>query len=429
VAARLTGDARSIRFAQESSMRLSTLFFLALACPLAARGAESPLTLQAAVDLALARAPQITAGEAASESAHSLADSAGRLPDPQVLVGVDNLPVTGPDAYSVSDDFMTMRKVGLMQAFPAGAQRRSERSVAAAEITLADAELEATRYAVARATADAWVRYAATSDSLERLRALEEDMELGARTAMAALKSGRASTAEALAAEASVTGLKSRVLQLRGDLRREQAELARWIGVDAARPPAGLPPMDQLPAEAANLRASIHQHVSLRPLDAEVALSQAKLALAEAARRPGWSTEFSYAKRGPDYSDMVSLQFSVDLPLFVRHRQNPLIAARGADLRRAQAEREAELRMHQTEFEQMLASWETTGEQLSFIEGERVPLARERSRAALAAYRASQGDTRATLDAFQDETELLLERSALLIERGRAWSYLRYLTP
>jgi cobalt-zinc-cadmium efflux system outer membrane protein len=135
----------------------------------------------------------------------------------------------------------------------------------------------------------------------------------------------------------------------------------------------------------------------------------------------------SYAKRGPDYSDMASLQFTVDLPLFVRNRQNPIIAARGADVRRAEAERDAELRMHQAELEQMLATWESTGEQLKFIEAERLPLARERSRAALAAYRSSQGDMRAALDSFEDETELLLERANLQIERGMAWSYLRYL--
>ena len=408
-------------------MRFSILFLVALACPLAAIGADQPLTLEAAVDLALARAPQIAASEAASESAHSLSESAGRLPDPQAIVGVDNLPVTGPDAYSTSRDFMTMRKVGLMQSFPAGAQRRSERTVAAAEITLADAELQATRYEVARATSEAWVRYAATTDSLQRLRTLEEDMELGARAATAALKSGRANTSEALAADAGVTELKSRLMQLRGELRSEQSELARWIGPDAMRPPAGIPTMDELPAEAESLRASVHKHVSLRPLDAQVEVSQAKLELAEAARRPGWSTEFSYAKRGPDYSDMVSLQFAVDLPLFARNRQGPVIAARGADVRRAQAEREAQLQMHQAEFEQMLVSWDTTGEQLKFIDAERLPLARERSRAALAAYRASQGDTRATLDAFEDETALLLERANLLVERGKAWSYLRYL--
>jgi hypothetical protein len=83
--------------------------------------------------------------------------------------------------------------------------------------------------------------------------------------------------------------------------------------------------------------------------------------------------------------------------------------------------------MHQAEFEQMLVSWETTGEQLRFIDAERLPLARERTRSTVAAYRGSQGDMGAALDSFEDEAELLLERASLQVERGMAWSYLRYL--
>jgi outer membrane protein, heavy metal efflux system len=408
-------------------MRFSILVFMLLACPFVANGAGPPLTLEAAVDLALNRAPQIAARQAATESAQSLTVSAGRLPDPQIILGIDNLPVEGPDAYSTTTDFMTMRQIGLMQSFPARAQRRSEGTVASAEVTLATSELQATRYEVARSASVSWVRYAATHDSLQRLRTLEVDLELGARAATAALRSGRTNTAEALAADAGVTELKSRILQLQGDLRRERSELARWIGAEAIGPPAQIPSMDELPAQVESLRASVLEHVSLRPLDAQIAVSQAKLELAKAARRPGWSAEFMYGKRGPDFEDMASLKFNIDLPFFRRNRQNPVIAARGADVRRAQAEREAELQLHQAEFEQMLATWDTTGEQLKFIDEERLPLARARSSAALAAYRASQGDVGAALDAFQAETDLLLERANLQVERSLAWSYLRYL--
>jgi len=408
-------------------MRCSILVFIALVRPFVAYGAEQPLTLDAAVDLALARAPQIAAGQAATESANSLAVSAGRLPDPQAIVGIDNLPVTGADSFSTTRDFMTMRRAGLMQTFTPAAQRRSERAVAAADIALADSQLQATRYEVARATAGAWVRYAATSESLERLRALETDLETGARAVTAALKSGRTKVSEAFAADASVTQIKSRILQLQGELRRDESELARWIGSESLAPPGAIPPMDELAAEAEELRASVHKHVSLRPFDAQVEVAEAKLELARAARRPAWSTEISYAKRGPDYSDMASLQFTVDLPIFARNRQSPVIDSRGAEVRRAQAEREAELLMHQAEFEQMLVSWETTGEQLRFIDAERLPLARERTRAAVAAYRGSQGDIGAAIDSFEDEAELLMERASLQAERGMAWSYLRYL--
>jgi hypothetical protein len=77
----------------------------------------------------------------------------------------------------------------------------------------------------------------------------------------------------------------------------------------------------------------------------------------------------------------------------------------------------------------MLIDWERLGAQLGQVERELLPLSRERSRAALAAYRAGRADLRLALDAFADAVELLLERAALQNEHGRAWAYLRYLEP
>jgi len=61
------------------------------------------------------------------------------------------------------------------------------------------------------------------------------------------------------------------------------------------------------------------------------------------------------------------------------------------------------------------------------MDTDRLPLARARSSAALAAYRTGQGALGATLDALEDETGLLLERANLQVEHAVAWSYLRYL--
>jgi outer membrane protein TolC len=369
----------------------------------------------------------MAARTAALEAAQSMATSAGRLPDPSVILGIDNLPVDGPDSFSTTSDFMTMRKVGLMQVFPAGARRRSERDVASADITLAQAQLEVSRFDVARETALAWIRYAATLDALERVRILEPQVQLGADAARAALGAGRGSSADALAAEAAVTQLKSRLLRLHGDARRSEAELARWIGEEAIAPPAAMPSMDELPVAVTQLREAVHSHVGILPLDAQVQRAEADLELARAARHPGWSAELTFSKRGPDFSDMASLQFAVDLPLFFRNRQNPIIDARSADLRRVRAERDVQLQMHGAELQQMLISWQQAGEELKFYESEQLPLAHERSSAALAAYRSGQTEVRSVLEALADETELLVERANLQAERGAAWTYLRYL--
>lgn len=85
--------------------------------------------------------------------------------------------------------------------------------------------------------------------------------------------------------------------------------------------------------------------------------------------------------------------------------------------------------MHTAEVQQMVTEWEQLGEQLEQYERELLPLARERSRAALASYRAGRGDLRLALDAYGQEIEFVVERAELVNERGRAWAFLRYLGP
>jgi hypothetical protein len=126
---------------------------------------------------------------------------------------------------------------------------------------------------------------------------------------------------------------------------------------------------------------------------------------------------------------MVSLELRVGLPLFAGHRQNPVIAARSAELKRVEAERETELRMHTAELQQELIEWEQLGAQLEQFERELLPLSRERSRAALASYRAGRTDLRLALDAFEDAINLLVDRAVLQNEQGQAWAFLRYLEP
>ena len=410
-------------------MHLPRILLLVLLWPLAAAANEGPLSLEEAVEQALQQAPQLGARTATVEAAQALTESAGRLPDPALIVGIDNLPVSGPDAYSTTGDFMTMRKIGVMQEFPPATKRRLEHDRAEAEAALAGAELVEERLGVAREAAQAWIWRATADAALEELMALEPEVELGAVAARAAVASGRASSAEALAAEAAVARLDNRILQIQGEARRAHAELARWIGEDAGRPLAAMPRLDRLPTPPAALLATTHRHAAILPFESRLAAARTDVELARAERRPEWSAEFAFAKRGPEFSDMVSLEFRVGLPLFAGHRQNPVIVARSAELRSLEAERETEVRMHTAELEQRVLDWESLGAQLEQLERELLPLSRERSRAALASYRAGRADLRTALDAFEDAINLLLERAALQNERGRAWAFLRYLEP
>ena len=402
------------------------LLLLLGAMPVYAR-ADEPLSLEAAVERALETAPLVGARNANVEAMQALTVSAGRLPDPELVVGIDNLPVNGADAYSTTRDFMTMRKVGVMQEFPAASKRRLQRQLAGAEAGVAEAELLESRLAIAREVAQAWIRRSTAEASLNDLRALQPEVELQAAAARAAVSAGRSSTAEALGAEAAVAQLQARLLRMQSEARQASFELSRWIDTDASRPLAPMPSLNELPTPPAALLETVHEHGSLLTFQSQIEAARLGVDLAKAQLRPDWSAELAFAKRGPDFSDMVSLEFRVGLPLFTKNRQDPQISAKHAELRRIEADREAELRMHTAEIHQMLTEWEQLGQQVSQYEKELQPLARERSRAALASYRAGRGDLRLALDAYRQEIEFVIEHAELVNERGRAWAYLRYL--
>jgi outer membrane protein TolC len=410
-------------------MRWQGFLSILLLSPLAAGAAEEPLSLQAAVEQALQIAPQVSARAASVDAAQSLVTSAGRLPDPELIIGVDNLPVTGADAYSTTSDFMTMRKVGVMQEFPRARKRRLEHDLAEAEAGVASAELVQARLEIARDVATAWIWRSTAERSLEELRALEPEVALQAAAARAAVSAGRSSTAEALAAEATVAQLANRIIKMRGEARQAAYELSSWVDVEPTRPLGAMPSLDELPTPATALLASVHEHGAVLPYESRIAAARVDVDLARAARRPDWSAELAFAKRGPEFSDMVSLQFRIGLPLFTRNRQDPIVSAKHAELRRIESERADEVRMHRAELGKMITEWEVLGEQLKQYEKELLPLARERSRAALASYRAGRGDLRLALDAYEQEIDFVIEHAELQNERGRAWAFLRYLGP
>ena len=97
-----------------------------LACAWCARAAVAqPLTLDRALELARARSQAVVAQDAAAAAARELAVAAGQLPDPTLTAGINNLPVNGPDRFSLNDDFMTMRSIGVMQEFTREGKRKA----------------------------------------------------------------------------------------------------------------------------------------------------------------------------------------------------------------------------------------------------------------------------------------------------------------
>jgi outer membrane protein, heavy metal efflux system len=403
------------------------LIWIGLLWPVGVAANAGPLSLEDAVDQALQETPQVAASAATLEAAHAVAPSAGHLPDPELVTGVDNLPVTTADRYSFTRDFMTMRKIGVLQSFPNGEKRRLQGELAQREIAVAEGDVRKTRFDTSHAAAEAWIGSAVAEESLVRLRSLRPDAQLAAAAGRAALASGRVSAGEALAAQSLVPELDERILALEQEREMRRAELARWISTDAERPLAAIPTDRDLGHSPESLLAAVAQHPPLAPVVARLAAAQTNVELARTEKRPNWSAEFDYAQRGPDFSNMVSLEFHIALPVFPKNRQNPVIAEKLAMVRATEAERDAEVRMHTAEIRAQLAQWRQGRERLKNYGTELLPLARDRSRAAIASYSAGRGDLRLAIDALTQEINTQLKYVQLKGSVASAWADLHFL--
>lgn len=401
---------------------------IAMAFPPTALAAPAGLSLQEAVRVAVERAPLLDARRAQVDAARQEARRAGALPDPMLTVGIDNLPVTGGDAFDTRADEMTMKKIGLRQELPGRAKREASRALAARRSEAAAAEVTVGRHAVQQATAQAWIALWGAQRELASLQALREQAALASRLARARVAGGSEPATDALAAQAAVLELDTRMEGARAGLQAARAELARWIGdeVDAV---ADVPPdFSTLPIPEARLLASADRTIPMLPATAQVETAAAEIDAARAERHPDWSIAASYGQRSDGRSDMVMLEFGIGLPLFPRNRQDRGIAAREADYQAALDMRDDLRRQQVARIRADLARWQGLKRQVALHEESLLPLAHDRSTVALAAYRAG-GSLRPWLEARRDELDVHLAHAEHLAGLGRAWAALAYLLP
>ena len=390
---------------------------------------QSALTLAEAQRIAVERSRQLAAQDASITAAREMAVAAGQLPDPVLRLGIDNLPVDGADRFSVERDFMTMRRIGVMQEFTRDGKRKLRTARGEREADRAVAEKTVTLTNIQRDTALAWLE----RFYLERTRAVvaaqAEEARLEIEAAEGAYRAGRGSQADIYTARAARVALEDRLSELDRRIRNARVMLARWVGNAADAPLAGDPAVKTLMFETHTLDQALERHPEIALLGRQVAVAESEVQLARANKRSDWSVELAYQERGPAFSNMISVGISIPLQWDQKNRQDRELGAKLALAERAKALREDILRAHTAEVRTMLNEWENGHERLARYERELIPLAKDRTQAALAAYRGGKADLNAVLAARRNEIEVRTQTVQLEMETARLWAQLNFLVP
>ncbi len=400
-----------------------------LLCATALAQNAPTLSLADALRLAQERSRGLAAQDAAVAAAREMAVAAGQRPDPVLRAGINNLPIDGPDRFTLTRDFMTMRALGVAQELTRAdkLQARSDRfereaQAAGAARALALANLR-------RDTALAWLERSLQ----ERLRALllqqREQAALQIDAAEAAYRGGRGAQGDVFAARLGVAQLDDRIAQTERQAASATTGLARWIGSAAAQPLAEAPAADTVALQLAELEDRLAHHPQIELLAQREAVAQAEAQVARSNRKPDWNVELMFSQRGPAYSNMLSLNLSVPLQWDRANRQDRELGARLALAQQLGAEREEATRAHVAEAAAMLQEWQAERARLARYDQTLVPLAGERTRAAITAYRSNTGPLSAVLEARRAELDTGIERLRLEGDAARLWAQLNFMIP
>ncbi len=395
----------------------------------AGRAHAAPLTLDEALRLAQERSRQLPAQDASAAAARAMATAAGQRADPTLKAGINNLPINGPDRFSLSRDFMTMRSIGVMQEFTREGKLKARAARFEREAEVAEAGRELVRANLQRDTAMAWLDRHYQERMRDVLVSQRDEARLQIDTADAAYRGGKGSQADVFAARSGVAQIEDRLALTQRQIATATTQLARWIGAPAAEALGAPPALDAVRLRADDLHSQLVHHPQIEVLLRQEAMAQADAEVAQENKKPDVSVELMYSQRGPAYSNMVSVNLSVPLQWDQKNRQDREVTAKMALVEQVRAEREEATRAHVAEALAMLQEWHSDRERLSRYDASLLPLATERTRASIAAYRGASGSLTAVLEARRGEIDTRIERLRLEMDAARLWAQLNYLVP
>lgn len=386
-----------------------------------AAGAPARLTLNQALALATSASTSAKAARASVAASEHAAARADQMPDPRLKVGIDNLPVTGPDRFQPGAESMTMRRIGIEQQWVSRNKRQARAALARRSVETAEAAHLDKLAAIRIEAGKAWLTVLYRQRALALSRSIAQDMENELEGLQATHRGGGAPAGDVLQARAELLLSKDGVDAAEQDLQTSRIGLQRWTRtqtwvvsdeaplLDAASTRLAVPSLETMHPTVLNARRA----VDLADADADAAVFES---------RPDWSFEAGFAQRGGPFSNMVS--FGVSIPLTIRRaqRQDRDIAEKVALGTRARLEYEEVLLATRSAIEAQLGQLDSLKRRIARLERELLPTAARQVETALADYRGGAGALAAVFKARRALLERRLQVNALELEAALVWA-------
>lgn len=380
--------------------------------------AQPTISLEQAVTLALQNDPWLQGNQLRQTATEHRSIAARALPDPQVSLGMMNLPT---DSWDLDQEGMTQLKVGVTQMFPRG----DSLAIKASQL-----KTQASRFPVLRANrkaklqtkvAELWLDTFLAQQTIALIEAdwalFEQMAEIARANYSTAI--GQTRQHDVIRAQLEIVQLEERLIAQKQKLESNIARLDQWLyvyGSDSAATldvdpqPAVFAVSSQLPAmrlkkpeilQAAysknELARELADHPAVVAVDINTQVAELDIALAKQQYKPQWGVNASYGHRQNsvnhgDRADLFSIGVTFDVPLFTESRQDQQVAASVAESQAVKTEKVLLLRQMISGVEQEVRQLNRLLQRQSLYQDQLLQQSHQQAEASLTAYTNDDGD-------------------------------------
>ncbi|HAS6017650.1 copper transporter [Vibrio vulnificus] len=399
---------------------------------------SDPLTLL--IEQALANDASRKQIFAQSQAMRESGVAASTLMDPKLKVGFGGLPV---DSFKFDEDPMTNISVGLMQQFERGSTLELQSKKASQQADGMALQVAAREREVANGITQLWLELGYQQQAervlLENQRLMRE-LESFISTNYSI---GKSEAQDLLNAQLQVSQLEEKLQANQQMQRRILSQMSEWLGSEWLYQQRDLKASNQLNWDALErlLSASsttqhfaqLAQHPMVQMANANIAVSQTQVELAEQSYTPQFGVEVMYAYRqannmkGEPASDLVSAYLTMDIPLFTGNRQDRAHAAAQYQVGAAQSQKDLLLAQMNAKVNALLVDRSNLEQRLERYQNTLLEQAKSRTKAVERGYQNSTAQFNDVIAATRDELAVELESQRLLTDLNQVNSNLAML--
>jgi cobalt-zinc-cadmium efflux system outer membrane protein len=384
------------------TITIAAIAGLALAQPLPAANSNSEpgLSLQAALEIALANNQALAGTRSQAEAMAAVPSQQGALPDPMLGFNAINLPT---DTFNLDQEPMTQMQISLSQKFPFPGRRGLQNEAAEKDAAAAAILVDERTIQIAARVRSTWWQLTYLDQAIEIVQQNQSLMRDFIEIAQTKYKVGQGLQQDVLLAQLELSKLLNRQLPLEGMRDSAEADLnalmdrpaAQAIAIAAESANTQLP---ELPPQSDLLELALDS----RPLlDVEREKMEAARLRVDVARKkayPDFTLGAAYGFRdgtdptGRELPDLMTFRVGFNLPIYSSSKQDRAIEQRDSNYLTSKHNFNDALRTIESDVSRYQARYNAARDQVALYSGAIIPQARQTVSAMLSAYQVNKVD-------------------------------------